>query len=426
MNLAEDLAPPKDRRRIIYIIMVLHGVGTLTAWNMFITAKDYFVKYKLDGSVYSNNYLVYVGYASQMPNLIFSWFNVFVVIRGDLAKRIVWSLIVEVIVFVVTIFLAMLNTTMCKAAFFWITMLLVLLLNASNAVFQNSIYGVVAKLPQKYTGAVILGTNICGTAVVLLDWLSSSSGSLRTQAIYYFIGGMFVLLVCFDTYFALPLNRFYRYHETLAAPGNPSLPASEAPTKTSVPYLKILKLTWVPLYNVWVVFFVSLAVFPAVHSDIWSMSNPNRSEKKGEGFLGDNFVRVTCFLTFNLFAMLGSISASLWQFPSRRWLSVFTTLRLAFIPLFLMCNYHPKSMVRTMPVILKNDYGYWFLAMLMSWSSGHGSSLAMMYVGQNVPPEYASKAGMISGAVFITGIMSGIAFSGLGPRIVTASCWTKT
>ena len=28
----------------------------------------------------------------------------------------------------------------------------------------------------------------------------------RTSAIYYFITALFVLLACFDTYFALPLN----------------------------------------------------------------------------------------------------------------------------------------------------------------------------------------------------------------------------
>lgn len=34
------------------------------------------------------------------------------------------------------------------------------------------------------------------------------------------------------------------------------------------------------------------------------------------GFLGDNFVLITCFLTFNLTAMIGNITASLCQFVS--------------------------------------------------------------------------------------------------------------
>lgn len=34
------------------------------------------------------------------------------------------------------------------------------------------------------------------------------------------------------------------------------------------------------------------------------------------GFLGDIFVTITCYLTFNFMAMLGNITASLWQFVS--------------------------------------------------------------------------------------------------------------
>lgn len=65
----------------------------------------------------------------------------------------------------------------------------------------------VATLPIKYTGAVVLGSNISGLFTSLI---SLASGVIfdhpRTAAIYYFITAMFVLLLCFDTYFALPLN----------------------------------------------------------------------------------------------------------------------------------------------------------------------------------------------------------------------------
>lgn len=64
-----------------------------------------------------------------------------------------------------------------------------------------------AKLPFKYTGAVVLGSNVSGTFTAIISIASSYlSSSVRTAAIYYFIGAMFVLLLCFDTYFALPLN----------------------------------------------------------------------------------------------------------------------------------------------------------------------------------------------------------------------------
>ncbi|CAK1594600.1 unnamed protein product [Parnassius mnemosyne] len=420
-GIAMDLAPPKDKWNLIFLTLILHGLGTLTAWNMFITAKDYFVVYKLaNAPFYAKGFLPYVGWACQTPNLLFSWFNVFVKIGGNLTTRIVWSLIMEVLVFVVTVILAMVDSSEWPVTFFWITLVSVFILNAFNAVFQNSVYGVAARLPPQYTGAVVLGSNICGTLVVLLNWLSETfTTSYRTSAIYYFIAGMFVLLICFDTYFALPLNRFYRYHETLQERTmrvNPALAATAnqnaSPAKQRTPYGTIFKQSWVQLYNVFIIFFVTLAVFPEVHSNIEPIT-PN--------FLGHNFTKLTCFLTFNLTAMIGNLTASCWQFPSPRWLSIFTTIRLVFIPLFLVCNFIPAE--RTLPVLVRNDWLYWFLAVILGWSSGHGSSLGMMYVSGTVAPEHASTAGMIGGAMLVTGIVAGITFSSICRTLVSLDVW---
>lgn len=77
----------------------------------------------------------------------------------------------------------------------------------SNGIYQNTIFGMAAKLPGKYTGAVVLGSNISGTFVSIVSILSKIvTSNRRMAAIYYFIAALFVLLICFDTYFALPLN----------------------------------------------------------------------------------------------------------------------------------------------------------------------------------------------------------------------------
>lgn len=77
-----DLAPPKDKWNMIYIILMVHGIGTLIAWNMFITAKDYFVQYKLaNAKEYADHYLAYVGWAAQVPNGLFNWINIFAPIK---------------------------------------------------------------------------------------------------------------------------------------------------------------------------------------------------------------------------------------------------------------------------------------------------------------------------------------------------------
>jgi equilibrative nucleoside transporter 1/2/3 len=77
----------------------------------------------------------------------------------------------------------------------------------ANGIYQNTIFGMAAKLPGKYTGAVVLGSNISGTFTAVVSLLTSTmTSNKKMAAIYYFITALFVLLVCFDTYFALPLN----------------------------------------------------------------------------------------------------------------------------------------------------------------------------------------------------------------------------
>ena len=70
---------PVDYRRFVYIVLLIHGIGTLLPWNMFITAHDYF-EYKLTGPdgaglAYNKNFLSYVGIASKLPNVIVQLVN---------------------------------------------------------------------------------------------------------------------------------------------------------------------------------------------------------------------------------------------------------------------------------------------------------------------------------------------------------------
>ena len=96
----------QSRYNLVYLTFILHGIGTLMPWNMFITAKgvgliaflwivdswmitmpfhlQYFVDYKLSTgytgveSVYGDNFLAYLGFAAQVPNVVFNWLNIFI------------------------------------------------------------------------------------------------------------------------------------------------------------------------------------------------------------------------------------------------------------------------------------------------------------------------------------------------------------
>ncbi len=121
------------------------------------------------------------------------------------------AIVVEVILFITTIILAMIDSSSWPAHFFYITMFSVVLLNIANGVYQNSVYGLAAKLPMKYSNAVVLGSNISGTFTSVINIVAIAlSPNYRVAAIYYFLTALLVLLACFDTYFALPLNVSFR------------------------------------------------------------------------------------------------------------------------------------------------------------------------------------------------------------------------
>ncbi|XP_020716640.1 equilibrative nucleoside transporter 1 isoform X3 [Ceratitis capitata] len=375
------MEPPKDKWNIVLLIFILHGIGTLMPWNMFITAKSYYVGYKLGGSEnstsvsnYAANFLQYHGFAAQIPNVVFNWLNVFLNLGGDLKKRMSLSILVELALFVLTVVMAMIDSSNCSGAFFWITMITVVILNMAGAVYQNSIYGMVATFPFRYTGGVILGCNICGLLVSLIS---------------------------------LPLNKFFIYKElSRKADDNENVKNSD------IPYWSIFKTASIQLLNVFMIFFVTLAVFPAVNSDIKASS--------ADFFIKDPvmYVQYTCFLTFNLFAMLGSLTSYWIQWPGSKYLIIPVVLRLIFIPLYLFCNYLPMNVDRRLPVIIKNDWIYWIIGVLMAYTSGYYSALAMMYTPQTVEQNFQVKAGMFAGAMLISGIFCGILFSFLAPYLV--------
>ncbi|XP_044594180.1 equilibrative nucleoside transporter 1 isoform X2 [Cotesia glomerata] len=419
-----ELNPPKDKLNVVFIIMVLHGIGTLMPWNMFITARNYFENYKFSSNytvintTYASKYVNSVSFSAQVPNVIFNWINLFMPLGGDLTTRIVWGILVQVLVFVETVVLAMLDTSTWPGVFFWITMFSVVVLNTFNGIYQNSVYGMAAKLPGKYTGAVVLGANISGTFTAVIDLLAlKMAPSLRTAAIYYFLTALFVLLACFDTYFALPINRFYRYHEMIFQKDKQK---KELETKSKIhgrtPYWTIFKQASPQLFNIFFVFFVTLSLFPAVQSNI---------KASDENFIVSEkyYMSVMCFVTFNVTAMIGSLLASHVQWPKKEWLVIPVVLRVLFIPLFLLCNYQPVAFTRTMPVLITNDWIYFVIAVVMGVSSGYLSSLGMMYCPSTVDSRYASTAGMFGAAFLITGIFTGVLTAIVMPYIVSMRVW---
>ena len=408
---------PNDRHHTVYLIFLLHGVGVLMAWNMFITAKSYFVDFKLgnrlnsstvlasDVAEYRSNFLSYVGIAAQIPNVLCNAANLFVKIgNGNLTARITTTILIEILVFIVTILFALVDSSEWPGTFFYLTMGSVVVMNMANGVYQSTLYAVVAKLPMSYSNAVVLGSNISGTLTTIINIISKAlAPDPRSAAVYYFVGTLAVLIACLISFHMLPLNKFYRHFDRIQDD-------EMTTTVQKRQYMLVFKHIWPQCLNVFTVFFVTLSIFPAVHANISSTGQL-------DGALGSYFTLVTCFFVFNFCAMIGNLIPNIicWPGPNRLWIPVF--VRFLFIPFFLMCNYKPEE--RSWPVWVNNDYVFVVAGSLLGLSSGYYSSLSMMYAPRQVDAVHAETAAMMASFFLMLGIFMGINSSFILSAIVT-------
>ncbi|KAK0396792.1 hypothetical protein QR680_001858 [Steinernema hermaphroditum] len=410
----DELNAPKDKYNAVYLIMLLHGIGCLMPWNMFITiAPSYFVNYKMmemapNGTLlptpYSLNFFSYLGIFSQLPNLLLNLLNIFVRLRGGLAPRIGISLIIVGVVCVFTIIMIFVDSSTWVFGFFVITMISVAILNGANGVYQNSIYGVVADFPPSFTNAIILGNNLCGTFVTVISIATVMfSKDIQWAAFFYFFVALLTIGACFVTFFMLKRFEFYVYYTEKAHCKSGDEPEEEEEVISLERYAEVLRQGWVQMYNVFCVFFVTLTIFPAIMADVKLF----RADGKYDFFIPDYlFTAVTTFLLFNVFASVGSVIANFVQWPNPKTLWIPVTLRLLLIPAFMFCNYRPE--LRSWPVLIESEWTFIFLGIVMSVTSGYFSSLAMMYAPRVVDTKNCRIAGMMAAFFLILGICCGI------------------
>ncbi|CAA92642.2 Equilibrative nucleoside transporter 3 [Caenorhabditis elegans] len=428
----EESPEPEDKGNLVFYIILLHGIGTLMPWNMLITISyDYFESYKMLANstidmdtgvvtgyptVYSSNFQSFQTIASQVPNLLLNLLNIFIVVKGGLASRITVGLSIVAVCVITTMMFIYVETSTWLTGFFTLTIITIIVLNGANGVYQNSIFGLASELPFKYTNAVIIGNNLCGTFVTLLSMSTKAvTRNILDRSFAYFSIALITLVFCFISFHILKKQRFYQYYSTRAErQRNKNDEAVDSEGKVAN-YIATFKEAFPQLINVFLVFFVTLSIFPGVMMYV-------KDEKKGGVYdfplPQKYFMDVTTFLQFNVFAFIGSIVAGRkqWPAPNKLWIPVY--LRLLYIPFFIFCNYLPET--RSLPVFFESTWLFVIIAASMSFGSGYFSGLAMMYTSKTVDPSKAQVAGMMAGFFLISGIVSGLIFTMVIKMVVTA------
>ncbi|XP_066553451.1 equilibrative nucleoside transporter 1a [Amia ocellicauda] len=442
--------PPQDKYRAVWLIFFILGLGTLLPWNFFMTATLYFTSRLKDQDIKSNqqnqtanstagepqNYLQlkfnnFMTMCAMVPLLIFTCLNSFLHQRIPQKLRIMGSLGVIFLVFMLTA--ALVKIPQSPVSFFTLTMVKIVVINSFGAVLQGSLFGLAGLLPTSYTTPIMSGQGLAGTFAAFSMICAIASGSeLEDSAFGYFITACVVILLAILSYIALPKMDFFRHYASQSHSG-PERRASNEETKldllkkentnglenravtdedvgSKVSVFEIFKKIWVMALSVCLVFTVTIGIFPAVTADV-------KSTIAGDSSWKMYFIPVSCFLLFNLCDWAGrSLTAvCMWPGKDSKLLPIMVVSRVVFVPLFMLCNVQPRIYL---PTLFHHDVWYIIFMIFFASSNGYLVSLCMCFGPKKVSPHEAETAGAIMAFFLSLGLALGAAFSFLFRAIV--------
>lgn len=413
---------PEDSYCLVYIIFFLMGIGSLLPWNFFITAKHYWL-YKLSNNTHhsgfeeqrsdlSDYFESYLAIASTVPSVLCLILNYLLVNRLSPNVRILSSLFVILLVFVVTTVLVKVDVSDCRVEFFAGTLASVAVVSGASNLFSGSVFGISGHFPMRISQALISGQAMGGTlsAVASIADLAAAK-DVTDSALAYFLTADIFILLCIVTYLLLPKLAYSR-HYMLAATCTSSGAMSEqahggSGSTVSVPPLQpILRKTWVLGLSVFYVFCVSIMVFPAVSSGILSVHKDS-----GSPWTTTYFVPLTSFLLYNVADFCGRQATAWLQVPgpTSRVLPALVLCRTVMVPLFMFCNYQPRDHIHT--VLFNHDVYPVVFNCLLGLSNGYLGTLPMIYGPKVVPRELAEATGVVMSFFLTLGLAVGSAFS---------------
>ncbi|XP_051936613.1 equilibrative nucleoside transporter 1-like [Hippocampus zosterae] len=433
---------PRDKYNAVWLIFFILGLGTLLPWNFFMTATMYFTSRlkdppsersvngtangTLDGggdgrNVLESKFNNVMTLCAMVPLLIFTCLNSFIHQRIPQKLRISGSLAVILVVFLLTALLV--KVEVAPLAFFTLTMIKIIFINSFGAVLQGSLFGLAGILPASYTTPIMSGQGLAGTFAAFSMICALASGSaLRDSAFGYFIAACFVILIAIVSYLILPRMEFFRYYvesnesrsaddqenrmDLLKQENAERIPVA-APTEdrgaAGVSVLQIFRKIWVTALSVCFIFTVTIGTFPAITVEV-------KSTLTHLGSWDTYFIPVSCFLLFNVMDWAGrSLTAvCMWPGKDSRWLPALVAARLAFVPLFMLCNVQPR---RHLPVLFSHDAWYVVFMIVFAFSNGYLASLCMCLGPKKVSQHEAETAGAVMAFFLSLGLALGAAIS---------------
>ncbi|CAF4846568.1 unnamed protein product [Pieris macdunnoughi] len=415
-KILDSESEPLDRYRLVYFLFYLFGITSLVPWNFLITANDYWM-YKFR-DVEPNNLTMYVrktqfqaeftsylNVATAIPNLVFLILNSLYGHLVSVRSRLLGSLIVVTLSFIVTTSLVLVDTDEWQNTFFIVTMITVVIMTAASAIFISGLMGTASKFSREYMAAVISGQSLGGiiAAVAQIISLAFKISPLHSALIYFCIADFMVITSLISYAFLYKIDFFS--HHVLRGNGMVVNRSREA-------YLTIvLKKVWVYAFSIFAVYAISMCVYPAV--TVLVESHPATS---GTDWNNIFFVPVVNYLIFNCGDYAGRLVAGFILGPTNQWvIAAASIFRVIGVPMLMFCNAQPR---KHLPVIFLWDYEYIMIMIVFSFTNGYLTNIVMVNATRVVDMHEREKASSIIVTMLSVGLTAGAAIGMLLVRVL--------
>ena len=264
------------------------------------------------------------------------------------------------------------------------------------------------KFPPQYMGIVFGGQAFGGIFASVTNVVVILFGVKPSDAAFFcFLIAVVFLATVLLSFIVVTRSGFFQFYLDEKKPAD-----VEFKSKKVVPWF-VFKTISVYAVSIFLIFTVTLACFPAITVLVTSSTLPKDGAYDPQDYEWGTkyFIPVCCFVLFNVGDWLGCFAAKLIQWPKPGRFGMFfilflVILRLAFIPLFLLCNANPLGRNLTSVYFYHDAFYIGFMA-LFSLSNGYLSSICMMSAPQLVKGSEAQTAAGMMVALLGLGLGAG-------------------
>ncbi|ALC38510.1 Ent1 [Drosophila busckii] len=407
---------------LTYCVFYLLGIGTMTPWNFFVTAEDYW-KYKfrnttLNASSFDEGELTPMQKSfscdltltATISGTTFLLLNAVYGQHVSLRSKMLVTLITILVLFGITTGFVEINTDTWQEQFFLITLITVVILNISAATMSGALYGVAGLFPSEYMTAVVSGQALGGiiTALAFILVLAFDAGPSATAFVFFIMGALliFFCIVCYLTMARQPFFKYYleggdKYKVISALPSHSR---QEAAADTGVALEPILREVMGKIYLhaicLGILFATTLSVYP-------SITLLMQSEYSGShtAWTDVYYLPVVNYLFFNCGDYFGRLLAGYLERPRNSQTTLlWTVARIIFVPMLLMSN---TSEHQFMPTLIKHDYTFMALIIMFALSNGYLCNILLIMAPKAVKQHEKELASSIMAASLSCGMALG-------------------